>query len=71
MKKLLLILLLSAPSYAQQVQVNPDGSVTLTLSKQEADRCKNNGGCVVIPINDLEPIIRDAAKNMCGKKWTI
>ena len=68
MKKLLLILLLSAHySQAQEVKVNPDGSVTLTFSKAEADKCKNGGGCVVMPVSELEPIIRETAKMMCGK----
>jgi hypothetical protein len=61
----------SCALFAQEVKVNPDGSVVLTLSKQEAEYCKNNGGCLVIPVNDLEPLMREAAKNMCGRKWTI
>lgn len=68
MKYLLLPMMLYAlSSQAQEVKVNPDGSVTLTFSKQEADKCKNGGGCVVMPVNDLEPIIRETAKMMCGK----
>lgn len=68
MKKLLLILLLSAPySQAQEVKVKPDGSVTLTFSKAEAGKCKNGGGCVVMPVSELEPVIRETAKMMCGK----
>lgn len=61
----------SCSLYAQEVTINPDGTVTLTLSKQEADHFKNGGGCVVIPVHELEPIIREAAKQMCGRKWTI
>jgi hypothetical protein len=61
------LMLFALSSQAQEVKVNPDGSVTLTLSKQEADKCKNGGGCVVIPVNELEPIIRETAKMMCGK----
>ena len=57
--------------FAEEVKQNPDGSVTLTFSKQEAEICKNSGGCLVIPLNELEGIMREAAKNMCGKKWTI
>lgn len=68
MKYLILAVVMFAPySSAQEVTVNKDGSVTLTLSKQEADKCKNGGGCVVIPVNELEPIIRETAKMMCGK----
>ena len=68
MKYLILVAALFAPySLAQEVTVNPDGSVTLKLSKQEADRCKSGGGCVVMPVSELEPVIRDAAKLMCGK----
>ena len=64
-------MMLSAPCYSEEVKLNPDGSVTLTFSKQEAELCKNSGGCLVIPLNELEGIMREAAKNMCGKKWTI
>lgn len=68
MKYLPFLLMLYALSLqAQEVKQNPDGSVTLTFSKQEADRCKNGGGCVVMPVSDLEPIIRETAKYMCGK----
>jgi len=57
--------------FAQEVTINEDGSVTLRLSKQEAQLCKKGGGCVVMPVSELEPIIREAAQNLCGKKWTI
>lgn len=53
--------------FAQEIIVNKDGSVTLRLSKQEADKCKNGGGCVVMPVSELEPVIRETAKMMCGK----
>jgi hypothetical protein len=68
MKLLGISLMLFALSLqAQEVKVNPDGSVTLTFSKQEADKCKNGGGCVVMPVSELEPVIRETAKMMCGK----
>ena len=53
--------------FAQEITVNKDGSVTLKFTKQEADACKNGGGCVVMPVSELEPIIRETAKMMCGK----
>lgn len=53
--------------FAQEVTINKDGSVTLTLSPKEAELCKKGGGCVVMPVSDLEPLIRDAARFMCGK----
>lgn len=59
--------LYSCSLYAQEITVNKDGSVTLKLSKEEADKCKKGGGCVVMPVSDLEPIIRETAKMMCGK----
>lgn len=61
------LMLFALSLQAQEVKVNPDGSVTLTLSKQEADNCKNGGGCVVMPVKDLEPLIRETARMMCGK----
>lgn len=68
MKLLVFPMMLFALSLqAQEVKVNPDGSVTLTLSKQEAENCKKGGGCVVMPVSDLEPIIRETARMMCGK----
>ena len=57
----------SCALFAQEVTVNKDGSVTLKFTKQEADKCKNGGGCVVMPVSELEPIIRETAKMMCGK----
>ena len=57
--------------FAQEVTVNKDGSVSLTLSKQEAERCKKSGGCPFIPLDELEAVMLEAAKNMCGRKWTI
>jgi hypothetical protein len=72
MKLLTFPLMLFALSLqAQEVKVNKDGSVTLTLSAAEAKACKDGGGCVVMPVSELEPIIREAAQNLCGKKWTI
>lgn len=69
MKKLILAVALFVPSLqAQEMTLNPDGSVTLTFSKEEADACKRGGGCVVIPISEIEPIVREAAKMMCGKE---
>lgn len=59
--------LYSCSLFAQEVTVNKDGSISLKFTKEEADKCKNGGGCVVIPVNELEPIIREAAKMMCGK----
>jgi hypothetical protein len=53
--------------FAQEVTVNKDGSVTLKLSAEEAKACKDGGGCVVMPVSELEPIIRETAKMMCGK----
>jgi len=57
----------SCSLFAQEVTVNKDGSVTLKFTKAEADKCKNGGGCVVMPVSELEPVIRETAKMMCGK----
>lgn len=59
--------LYSCALFAEEVTVNKDGSVTLKLSKEEALACKNGGGCVVMPVTQLEPIIRETARHMCGK----
>lgn len=67
MKTLIVLILFISFAHAQEVTVNPDGSVTLKLSKQEAENCKKGGGCVVMPVKDLEPIVREAAQFMCGK----
>lgn len=59
--------LYSCSLFAQEVTVNKDGSISLKFTKEEADKCKNGGGCVVMPVSELEPIIRETAKMMCGK----
>lgn len=35
LRVLILAVMLSAPSYAQEIKENPDGSVTITVSKEE------------------------------------
>ena len=71
MKLILVASLFALSCNDQEVTINKDGSITLTLSKQEAEHCKKSGGCLLIPLDELEAVMREAAKNMCVRKWTI
>mgnify|MGYP000984364645 CR=1 FL=1 len=48
-------------------KLNPDGSVTITFTKNEAEACKKAGGCLFIPMNELQQIVKESAKLLCGK----
>lgn len=55
-------------SQAQEIKGNPDGSVSITITKEQADECKKNGGCTLISMKMIEAIIWEAANQLCGKK---
>ena len=41
-------------AFAQEITQNPDGSVTITVSKEEVEQCKANGGCMLVPMKMIE-----------------
>lgn len=69
MGKILLVLAFCSVSvFAQEINRLPDGSITITLNKEQAEECKNNGGCAIIPMKLLEALVWESAKQMCGKR---
>lgn len=65
--KYLLLLTLALPVNAADVINNPDGSVTVIISPKEMLECEKKGGCVLISVQDIYEISKDAAKHMCGR----
>lgn len=65
--RFLLIFILALPVSAAEFQEKKDGSVVITLSKQEMVECAKKGGCVIISISDVQEVAKNAAAHMCGK----
>lgn len=69
MGKILVVLALySCSLFAQEIKQNPDGSISITITKEMADDCKRNGGCTLISMKLIEAIIWESANQLCGKK---
>ena len=65
--KYLLLLTLCLNVNAADVINNQDGSVTIQMSPQEMNECAKKGGCVIISVQDVQEISKEAAAYMCGK----
>jgi len=65
--KYLLLLLLAFPVNAADIINNSDGSVTIVISVEEMIECSQKGGCVLISVQDVQEIAKNAATHMCGK----
>lgn len=57
----------ASPVPAATAETNPDGTVTITLTKEQAEYCEKHGSCMVVPIELIREAIRRAA-NSCGKE---
>lgn len=69
MGKILAILALcSLPVFAQEIKEGKDGTVVITISKEQSENCKKEGGCVLISMKAIEGIVWEASSLMCGKK---
>lgn len=67
--KILLILALTLIPHVNAADIinNPDGSVTIIISVEEMIECSQKGGCVLISVQDVQEIAKNAAMHMCGK----
>ena len=63
----LILILPALPVNAADVINNQDGSVTIQMSPQEMNECAKKGGCVIISVQDVQEISKEAAAYMCGK----
>lgn len=72
MEQKLIVLIIAgtmfAQSYAQEIKGNPDGSVSITITKEQAEECKKGGGCTLISMQMIEALVIESARYMCGKK---
>jgi hypothetical protein len=48
-------------------KINEDGTMTITLTKEQADICHKDG-CTVLPTNILREVIRESIVQACGKE---
>lgn len=62
-----LLLFISFNCLAADVVNNQDGSVTVTLSAMEIIECAKKGGCVLISLQDVQELAKNAAAHMCGR----
>lgn len=46
--------------------LNPDGSMTYTLTPDEVARCLAEGGCSTVTGEYERQLVREAAKHFCG-----
>lgn len=69
MKKIALLAMVALPALATDIETrdNPDGSRTFTLTKEQAQSCDSQGGCMVAPLELLREAVRRSAAKMCGK----
>lgn len=66
--KYLLLLIISFPLMAQEIKEGRNGTVVITLTKEQAENCKKEGGCILISMKTIEAIVWEASSLMCGKK---
>lgn len=66
-KTFLAIILISFPVNAADFQEKKDGSMVITLTKQEMLDCAKEGGCALISMKGLQEVAKNAAAYMCGK----
>ena len=65
--KYLLLIILVFPVNAADFQEKKDGSMVITLTKQEMLDCAKEGGCALISMKGLQEVAKNAAAYMCGK----
>jgi len=56
-----------APAADIPAKTNTDGTMTLTLTKEQAAYCVANGGCIVVPIAIVTEVVQ-RARLSCGKE---
>lgn len=65
--KYLLLIILAFPVNAADFQEKKDGSMQITLTPNEMLECAKKGGCVIISLQDIHSLAKNAAAHMCGK----
>lgn len=45
-----------------------DGSVVIKVPKEIVEQCQKEGGCVLISYKNIERVVINSAKYMCGKE---
>ena len=45
-----------------------DGSMVINVPKGIVEQCQKEGGCILISYQNVERVIGNAAKHMCGKE---
>jgi hypothetical protein len=67
MKYLLILLMMCAPCYAQEVKKDKKGRTVIVLDEKQSKECEKYG-CLITPLNQLEQVVIDIAKHMCGQR---
>lgn len=62
-----LLLFISFNCLAADFQEKKDGSMVITLTKQEMVECTKEGGCVIISMKGISEVAKNSAAYMCGK----
>jgi hypothetical protein len=61
----------SLPLFAQEgltFEEKQDGSMVINVPKKIVEQCQKEGGCILISYQNVERVIGNVAKNMCGKE---
>lgn len=45
-----------------------DGSIVINVPKEIVEQCQKEGGCVLISYKNIEQVVVNSAKHMCGKE---
>jgi len=45
-----------------------DGSMVIKVPKEIVEQCQKEGGCILISYQNVERVVVNSAKHMCGKE---
>lgn len=68
--KYILLFLISVNVFANELtfEGQQDGSVIIKVPKEVVEQCQKEGGCVLISYQNIEKVISNVAKQLCGKE---
>lgn len=65
---LLLTLALNVHAAELTFENKQDGSMVINVPKEIVEQCQKEGGCILISYQNVERVISNAARHMCGKE---
>ena len=68
--KYILLFFISINVFANELtfEDQPDGGVVIKVPKEIVEQCQQEGGCVLISYKNIEQVVINSAKHMCGKE---